>query len=97
MVVDHQMLVIVVHVRKNMVDDVFLDGRLGVNAIIDGLKQKLTLPPPKLIPFHLRIADFSFNKPLGIVPNIRIKIHGISYIVTFMVMNNKALDPTYMF
>jgi hypothetical protein len=34
------MLVIVVHVRKNMVDDVLLDGRLGVNAIIDGLKQK---------------------------------------------------------
>jgi hypothetical protein len=52
-VVDYQMLVIVVHVRKNMVDDVLLDGRLGVNAIIDGLKQKLTLPPPKLIPFHL--------------------------------------------
>jgi hypothetical protein len=39
--------------------------------------------------------DFSFNKPLGIIPNIRIRIHGISYIVTFMVMNNNAVDPTY--
>jgi hypothetical protein len=41
------------------------------------------------------MADFSFNKPLGIIPNIRIRIHGISYIVTFVVMNNKVVDPTY--
>ncbi len=26
---------------------------------------------------------------------MRIKIHGILYIVTFMVMNNKTIDPTY--
>jgi hypothetical protein len=41
------------------------------------------------------MVDFSFNKSLGIIPNIRIKIHGISYIITFMVMNNKVVDPTY--
>jgi hypothetical protein len=37
------------------------------------------------------MVDFSFSKPLGIVPNIMIKIHGILY----MMMNNKAMDPTY--
>jgi hypothetical protein len=41
------------------------------------------------------MVDFSFNKPLGIVPNIRIRIHGIPCIVTFMVMNNKAIDLMY--
>jgi hypothetical protein len=38
---------------------------------------------------------FSFSKRLGIIPNIRIKIHGIPYIVTFTIMNDKAIDPTY--
>jgi hypothetical protein len=68
---------------------------LGVNAITYGLKQKLGLPPPQPTPFNLLMVDFSFIKPLGIVPNIRIRIYGISYIVTFTVMNNKVVDPTY--
>jgi hypothetical protein len=67
------MAVIVVHVGKNMVDDVLLDGGSRVNAIIDGLRQKLRLPPPPP-PFNLWMANFSFNKPLGIVPNIMIRI-----------------------
>jgi hypothetical protein len=55
-----------------MVDNVLLDGRLGVNAITNGLRQKLGLPPPQLAPFNLLMVDFSFIKPLGIVPNIKI-------------------------
>jgi hypothetical protein len=94
-VVDHQMVVIVVHVKKNMVDDVLLDGRLGVNIITYGLKQKLKFPPPHPAPFNLLMVDFSFIKPLGIVPNIKIRIHGIPYITTFIVMNKKVVDPTY--
>jgi hypothetical protein len=31
---------------KNTVDIVLLDGGLGVNVIIDGLRKKLGLPPP---------------------------------------------------
>jgi hypothetical protein len=94
-IVDHQMAIIVVHVGKNMVDNILLDGRLGINAIIDGLRWKLRLSPPQLIPFNLQMVDFSFNKPLGIIPNIKIKIYGIQYMVTFMVMNNKVVGPTY--
>jgi len=78
-----------------MVDDVLLDGMSKVNTIINGLRQKLGLPPQKPISFNLRTVDFSFSKPLGIIPNIRIKIHGTSYIITFTLMNNKAVDPTY--
>jgi hypothetical protein len=91
MVLDHQTVVIVMHVEKNMVDDVLLDGRSKANAITYGLKQKLRLPPPQPTPFNLWMANSSFDKHLGIVPNIRIKIHGIPYIVTFMVMNNKIV------
>jgi len=56
-----------------MLDDVLLDGRLGVNAITNELRQKVGLPLPQPTPFNLRMDVFSFNKPLGIVPNIRIQ------------------------
>jgi hypothetical protein len=36
------------------------------------------------------MVDFSYNKPLKIIPNIQIRIHGIPYIVTFTFMNNKG-------
>ncbi len=52
MVVDHQMPIIVVHVKK-MVDDVFLNVGSRVNAITYGLKKNLGLPPPQLTPFNL--------------------------------------------
>ncbi len=66
-----------------------------MNAIKDGLKKKLGLTPHQPTPFNLQMVEISFNKPLEIVPNIRIRIHGIPYIITFMVMNNKAIDPMY--
>jgi hypothetical protein len=44
-VIDYQMEIIVMHVGKNMVD-VLLDEGSKVNAITDGLKQNLRLPPP---------------------------------------------------
>ncbi len=66
-----------------------------VNVITNGLRQKSVLPPPQPTPFNLQMVDFSFNKPLGINPNVGIRIHCIPYIITFMVMNNKAINPTY--
>jgi hypothetical protein len=33
-VIDHHMVVIHVHIGKNLVDDELLDGKLGVNIII---------------------------------------------------------------
>jgi hypothetical protein len=40
------MVVIMVHVRKNMVDVVLLDGGSRVNVITNGLRWKLGLLPP---------------------------------------------------
>jgi hypothetical protein len=37
-VIDHYMVVIHVHIGKSLVDDELLDGRLGVNIIIEKLK-----------------------------------------------------------
>ncbi len=62
---------------KNVVDDVLLNESLKVNTIIDGLRQKLGLPPPQRTPFNLRMTNFSYNKPLGIMLKIWIHIHSI--------------------
>jgi hypothetical protein len=45
-VIDHYMVVIHVHIGKSLVDDELLDGRLGVNIIIEKLKAILRLPKP---------------------------------------------------
>jgi hypothetical protein len=41
--IDHQMTIIVIHVKNNMVDNVLLDGGLGMNVI--WIKEKLGLSP----------------------------------------------------
>jgi hypothetical protein len=42
---------------ENIVEDVSLDGGLGVNIIIKDLKKKLGLPILKLTPYTLRMTD----------------------------------------
>jgi len=44
--IDHHMVVIHVHIGKNLVDDELLDGRPRVNIIIEKLKAALGLPKP---------------------------------------------------
>jgi hypothetical protein len=39
-IIDPQMAIILVHVRKDIVEDVLLDGGLGVNIIIEDLRKK---------------------------------------------------------
>jgi hypothetical protein len=45
--IDLHMATIQVHVGKNIVKDILLDGGPGVNIIIEDLKKKLRLPIPK--------------------------------------------------
>jgi hypothetical protein len=71
------MVIIEVHVGKNMVNDVLLNESLKVNTITYGLRQKLGSPPPKPTPFNMRMTIFSYNKPLGSMPKIWIHIHSI--------------------
>jgi len=42
--IDHHMVVICVHIEKNLVNDELLDGRLGVNIIVEKLNAILGLP-----------------------------------------------------
>jgi hypothetical protein len=47
MAIDSQMVMIQVQVGKNMVEDVQLDGRYGVNIMTEELWKRLRLPNPK--------------------------------------------------
>jgi hypothetical protein len=93
--VDNQMVDIEVHVRKNILKDVLLDGRASVNIITGNLKTKLGLPKPKLAPYHFKMANQSMTRPLRIIRNLKIHIHGIPYVTTFTILQNSVVDFSY--
>lgn len=72
-----------------------IDGGVSVNIIIENLQTKLGLPKPKPSPCHLRMGDQSMTRPLEIIMNLNIHIHGIPYINTFIVLKNSVVDSSY--
>jgi hypothetical protein len=87
--------VIQVHIGKNTIEDVLLDGGFGVNIITKQLKLKLGLPKPKLTPYNLRMADQTTNKLVGLIKDLKIYVHGIPYIITFTIFHNNLVDFSY--
>ncbi len=75
-----------------MVKTILLDGGFRVNIIIDDLQKKLRLPTPRLAPYTLKMVDQTLTKPMGMIKDLKIHIHGIPYIPTFIVMKNIVLD-----
>jgi hypothetical protein len=60
------------------------------NIITKDLKKWLGLPFPKLIPYMLQMVDQSLMKPMGIIRDFKIHVHGIPYIATFIVIRNNV-------
>jgi len=59
------------------VDDVLLDGGLGVNIITKDLRKKLGLPILKLAPYTFRMVEQTLTKPIGLIRDLKIHIRGI--------------------
>jgi len=72
-----------------------LNGGVGVNIITENLWTKLGLPKPILAPYHLRMAYKNMTKPFGIIKKLKIHIHGIPYVATFIVLQNNVIDFSY--
>jgi hypothetical protein len=72
-----------------------LDGKANVNIITKNLKTKLGLPKLRPIPYHLKMAYWNMTRPLGIIENLKIHIHGISYVATFTILQNSVVDSSY--
>jgi hypothetical protein len=66
-----------------------------VNVITKNLGTKLSLPKPRLVPYHLIMTNQSMTRPLGIITYLKIHIHGIPYIATFIVMKYSVVDFSY--
>jgi hypothetical protein len=93
--VNNQVVIIQVQVGKYNVEDVLKDGGASVNVIIKNLETKVGLPKPKPTPYHLKMANQSMIRPLGFIKNLKIHIHYIPYINTFIIMKNSVVDSNY--
>jgi hypothetical protein len=92
MAIDHQMAIIQVQVGKKYINDVLIDGGSKVNIIIENLKVQLSLPKPNLTPYNLCLANQTIVKPFGLIRDLKIFVHDIPYIITFIVINNSVLS-----
>jgi pantoate kinase len=89
------MAIILVHARKNIMEDVLLDGGSNVNIITIDLKKKLKLLISKPTPYTLKMANQTLTKPIGLIQDLKIHIHDIPYVVTFTAMKANVLDANY--
>ena len=55
----------------------------------------LGLPTPLPIPYRLHMVDQTVVQPVGLIKNVRIHIHGISYFITLTVIWNKEINEAY--
>jgi hypothetical protein len=61
------MVVISMHVGKNIVEDVLLDGGSSVNIIIEDLRKKLRLFISKPRPYTIRMVEQTLTKLVGLI------------------------------
>ncbi len=93
--IDHQMAIIQVQVGKNFIEDVLLDGGFGINIIMEKLRLQLGLSKPKPTPYNLHMANQTIAKPLGLIKDLNILVHGIPYAMTCTTIQNNVLDSNY--
>jgi hypothetical protein len=89
------MVVIQVQVGKNFINDVLIDGGSKVNIITKNLGVQLSLSKPNRTPYNLCMTYQTIAKPFGLIMNMKIFVHGIPYMVTFIIINNIVLDFSY--
>jgi len=48
-----------------------------------------------LVPYHMRMVYQNMTKPLRVFKKLKIHMHGIPYITTFIVLKNNVVDFNY--
>jgi hypothetical protein len=56
---------------------------------------RLRLPKPKPATYKLRMANQTTTKPMGLIRIIKIHVHNIPYITTYIVLQNSVVDFSY--
>jgi hypothetical protein len=65
---------------------VLLDGGFGVNIITKWLRLRLGLPKPQPVPYNMKMANQTTTKPMGLIRDLKIYVHGIPYIITLIIL-----------
>jgi hypothetical protein len=68
-----------VQIDKNTIDDVLLNGGSRVNIIIEQLRARLGLLKPNFFLYSLWMAYQITTKPIGLIKDMKIYVHGIPY------------------
>jgi hypothetical protein len=50
---------------------------------------------PNPMPYNLRMENQTIAKPLGLIRDLKIFVHGIPYTITFTIINTSVLDSSY--
>jgi hypothetical protein len=74
---------------------VLIDGRSRFNIIIVNLKVLLGLPKLNPMPYNLRMANQIITKPLGLIKDLKIFVHGISYTITSIIIDSSVINFNY--
>ncbi len=56
---------------------------------------RVGLPKPKPTPYNLRITYQTTTKPMGLIRDLNIYVHGILYITTFIIFQISVIDFNY--
>jgi hypothetical protein len=56
---------------------------------------QLGLSKPKLAPYNLHMVNQTIVKPLGLIKDLKIFVHGILYVVSFTMIWNIMLNFSY--
>jgi hypothetical protein len=89
------MAMIQIQVGKNFIDDVLINGIYKINILSKNLRLQLNLSKLNPTPYNLHMADETIAKPIGLIKDLKIFVHGIPYIVTFTIINSNVLDSNY--
>jgi hypothetical protein len=81
-----------VQIGKKIIEDVLLNGRLGMNIVTKHLKTNLGLFKPSL--YNLRMSNHTTTKLVGLIRDMKMYAHGITNIVTFTILQNNVANSS---
>ncbi len=93
--IDNHMVVIQVQIGKNTIEDVLLDGGSRVNIITKHFRLKLGLLKPKHAPYNVKMENQTTAKLVDLIRDLKIYVHDIPYIITFIVPQNCVVNSNY--
>jgi len=50
---------------------------------------------PKPTPYNLKMANQTITKPIGLIKDLKIYVHGIPYITMFTILENSVINSGY--